>query len=675
MDNWLMRLLLIAVFYISYCSKTMAISSSQAQSDSLEIWIENCTAAAKDLRPSVIIPYIEKFRSLSGKEIKSKAQAFANLFEAEISKKSDLHKTINSGSLAFEYFDTHDEYYHATRAKVLVAIATANQGKTQEALELYEECLVYAQEHSNPINDLESYILKINYNIGFVLIRYGDLDRAVQYISKAIEQAQAQKDTLVWAHGLNMFGNINIRRNQHEEAIKYNREGLELLDMIGSNSKAYLEGAIGASFMELGQLDSAKFYLERVIKTRRADNNQYSLAVGLINLSEIYRQENDCNTSDRLNREVRAIAKANGMSFLNIDAIVNLCICHNSQQEYQEAEKIAKEGISILDSTFIFSIASELYECASEAAMNQNKHKEALAYYKLHKANADSLLNEESESTIEELEIKYESKQKQIEIEQLEEEAILKSVVYKNRILWLFASLFGMFSVAGGIYFFYRNKMTQVEKRKLEIEQKLLRSQMNPHFIFNAISSIQNFLFDKSDLKTALSYLTNFAELMRETLEHSRERNISLKREIQSLENYLVLQQLRYQNQFQYEVIVDPNIDPEEVLVPPLIAQPFVENAIEHGQIHQIEDGKVIIKFDLHANSLRLSIRDNGVGLHNSTNFKVERISKNSLSTIITKERLAALSKESKQKLDVLIENISPAGTLVTIDLPKIYAS
>ncbi|MEL6123950.1 MAG: histidine kinase [Bacteroidota bacterium] len=172
-----------------------------------------------------------------------------------------------------------------------------------------------------------------------------------------------------------------------------------------------------------------------------------------------------------------------------------------------------------------------------------------------------------------------------------------------------------------------------------------------------------------------LTYLSKFGELMRQILENSREVYITLDEEIESLENYLEIQQLRYNNSFGYEIIIDHAINPSELMVPPLIAQPFVENAIEHGMIYRIENGKVKIKINTDTDKIKLSVEDNGVGIKELEVIpKNPEYTKKSLATRITRERLEAMSRISRQKFNFAIESIQSGGTLVTLDLPIISA-
>ena len=216
--------------------------------------------------------------------------------------------------------------------------------------------------------------------------------------------------------------------------------------------------------------------------------------------------------------------------------------------------------------------------------------------------------------------------------------------------------------------FKYRNIKTAHEH--IQTEQRLLRSQMTPHFIFNSLSVLQGMILNKED-KKAIIYLSKFSKLLRLILENSREKLVPLKQELKALQNYIDLQNMRGQNGFNYSLIVDEKLNDVNVLVPPMLMQPFVENAIEHGFKNNMENAEISLKISLENNKLVCLIKDNGLGINatkQNTNSK-----KKSLSTQITAERLKIISKELKVETGVIIEDRSiykEQGTLVTLTLP-----
>lgn len=220
--------------------------------------------------------------------------------------------------------------------------------------------------------------------------------------------------------------------------------------------------------------------------------------------------------------------------------------------------------------------------------------------------------------------------------------------------------------------FFYRIREIQ---RKNNLEKALgkaslesLKLQMNPHFIFNAMSAIQRYML-KNDARNASHYLTRFSKLMRAVLENSRAEYIALEQEIEMLEGYLTLQNLKHGGHFEYYIEVDPTLDPEEVAVPPMFAQPFIENAVEHGIREMPSEGKIYISFRPDGELILLEIRDNGVGIGQSTPHQHSEVPHRSLATQITKERIALYQKSLRKDIYFEVKSLNQ-GTQVVFRLP-----
>ncbi len=255
-------------------------------------------------------------------------------------------------------------------------------------------------------------------------------------------------------------------------------------------------------------------------------------------------------------------------------------------------------------------------------------------------------------------------------------ELIIKPPFWKT--LWFYfleGLLFVLIIVA---YIKYREKKIKEKNKLLLLEQKLLRSQMNPHFIFNSLTSIQSFIFENNPIEAG-SYLSKFSDLIRSILYNSREEFISLEKEIKTLENYLEIQQLRYNNKFDFKIDVDPEIDIEMLAVPPMLAQPFIENSVEHGIKYIKGKGHISIKFSLIDESIFLIIEDNGIGIEASKKMKDKKAQEHkSLAMIITKERIGILNKGKKKKsYSIYIEDIigeigKVKGTKINFVIPYI---
>jgi len=222
---------------------------------------------------------------------------------------------------------------------------------------------------------------------------------------------------------------------------------------------------------------------------------------------------------------------------------------------------------------------------------------------------------------------------------------------------------------------------TIMNKRVAEMEMKALRAQMNPHFIFNSINSIQHFIL-KNDSDAAHKYLSKFSRLIRNVLENSKHENIVIEQEIQTLLLYIQLEELRFTPRLQYEISIDSRINPNLYVIPPMIIQPYVENAIWHGLMHKKEPGKLTIELLLEPdeNMIRCIIDDNGVGRARSGFLKKGNQYHLSVGLSITQERIELINHFGRKNFNVQIidkydVNNEPAGTRVEILLPLVPLS
>ena len=217
-------------------------------------------------------------------------------------------------------------------------------------------------------------------------------------------------------------------------------------------------------------------------------------------------------------------------------------------------------------------------------------------------------------------------------------------------------------------------KKTEVAKQQAELEMKVLRAQMNPHFLFNALNSIHNCILQKDTL-TAASSLTKFSRLVRKILEHSMHNTISLKSELEALELYMQVEQIRFSTKFNYTISVDESINQDICLIPSLILQPFVENSIWHGLMPSKNIGEILIDIKKKGDHLHIIIFDNGIGRKRASEIKnKEHNEHNSHGISITKDRLnvfnnQSMNSESFTIIDLYNDEGDPTGTQVEFDL------
>lgn len=234
------------------------------------------------------------------------------------------------------------------------------------------------------------------------------------------------------------------------------------------------------------------------------------------------------------------------------------------------------------------------------------------------------------------------------------------------------------------IYIYFKLRVNAVKKEArrraviqqqiAQLEMKALRAQMNPHFIFNALNSIQTFMM-KRETEQALSYLSRFARLIRNVLDNSQLNSIPISKELKMLENYLELEKLRFGDQFSYIITVDDALDPDFTDIPTMILQPFVENAIWHGLLHKKEDGRLSITFHQREGSLLCVIEDNGIGREKAAMQRQQGNEHHSRGLQITRDRLALYNRRFNLEATFDIEDLydeagQPAGTRVCVWFP-----
>ena len=242
--------------------------------------------------------------------------------------------------------------------------------------------------------------------------------------------------------------------------------------------------------------------------------------------------------------------------------------------------------------------------------------------------------------------------------------------------------------VLSGVYFFYRYRINQVskkqqlkrdyEKKLANVEMSALLAQMNPHFLFNCLNSIDSYII-RNESKKASEYLNNFARLMRLILQNSRSNYISLKDELEALELYMQMESLRFKNKFSYSINIDERVDTSSIVIPPMLIQPYVENAIWHGLMHKTngEEGRVNINLFKEKDDLQCVIEDNGIGRKQAAEFKSQRQMnhKRSMGMQITKDRIEIINKLYNMNASINIydredEKGKAIGTKVELTIP-----
>jgi LytS/YehU family sensor histidine kinase len=332
-----------------------------------------------------------------------------------------------------------------------------------------------------------------------------------------------------------------------------------------------------------------------------------------------------------------------------------------------EAFEIAKETGFTIQIISLTDLLKKIYT-------KEGNYKSALEVYELNIKTRDSLSNEKVRKEATEKEYNYNLEKKENENKLLAQQNQIQNLqMQQSRYFSLGLGVLLLLVILVAILFARQNRFRS-EQKNVQMEQKLLRTQMNPHFIFNSLNTIQQFIITNDNDKAQL-YLSKFSRLMRRLLESNTKESITLKEEVEILEKYLEIESLRFNNVFSYQIKVAENINPTQINMPHFLIQPFVENAIWHGLLPKEGDKELKIVFEKQGeNTLSCTIDDNGVGRQNKLQ-KAPFEEKKSLAISFIKQRLALMNKVKKTNYALTLTDKkdaagNDAGLSVRITMP-----
>ncbi|MBE0661603.1 MAG: tetratricopeptide repeat protein [Bacteroidales bacterium] len=551
---------------------------------------------------------------------------------------STAYYYISNYSKALDHLLLSLNIYEAVNDSNTVAVLQNKIAINCRMLGRHEEALSYTfrtLRHAESIADSSAMANAFN-NIGGIYKDLNNYQKAAEYYTRSHEISLRNNLEKILSNTYNNLGIIHRFQNNYDSAIEYYQKAIEI-DLKLGNKREAAQGLnnIGKSYSFMGRHSEAIEYFESALAINIEINNRESQSVSLMNLGQAYADLAQYNLA---------------LSYL--------------EKSYELIELTGNINRQIL-------VMKELARVQTAAGHFQDA---ASNYQKLLVLN-DSLNIQQKRAIISEIEAKYEFEKKAQLIENLKQENNIQELrLNESRIITYGFAMLSLAIIIIAFLLIQRSKLYASHKNAL-LEQKLFRTQMNPHFIFNALNAIQSFVY-KNEPAEAGKYLSNFARLIRLVLTNSREEYITLDNEIRTLEYYLQLQRLRFNNRFEYNIIIDAAIHRELIMVPPMLAQPFIENSIEHGIQHLSTQGNIDIEFKIIDKWIYFNIQDNGIGINQSKlNSQEQFIKHDSLALTITEERLKLLNKNNPQKIELKIietlnENSEAKGTSITFNIP-----
>ncbi|MCP4438028.1 MAG: tetratricopeptide repeat protein [Aureispira sp.] len=550
----------------------------------------------------------------------------------------------------------------------LLASLHGAQGYTQEALSYLDTALTIFTK----IDDTKG-IAKVYSNKANVYRLLSEYDSAAQYVYKGMVLNEQLKDTLGVAQNYTTLVSIAIVQNDNEKALEYGYKSVELYKQLNELSALAINYFnLGIIYEDLSAIDSVTYYTELALDIFKQQNDEASCAMVYDQLGRFYRKQKQLEiASIYLEKAIGLKQHLSIQKYLKLH--LNLAALQFQLKNYTYSLELAQEALKQAQPLNFKKVVHDALEIIYSCYGVLGNFEKAFYYQEEFILLKDSILNENKQEQIKNLEIKYETKKKEQENQLLaqenqllEKERDIEKLKAAKNLQFTYGALIGLLLVILIAYLILRDNKTKALQQTTQIKHQLLRNQMNPHFIFNSLNAIQSFVY-KNEPRAAGKYLSSFAKLVRAILENSRDEYITLHKEIQWLENYLKLQLLRFDNKFDYHIDIDDELDMDSTLIPPMLTQPFIENALEHG-LSQIDyQGQLDIKFHLTTDLLEVKVEDNGIGINSKTDTQKDHVS---LATVITKERLDFLNKKSSLQINFNIEQLSPKGTVVTFRIP-----
>lgn len=540
-----------------------------------------------------------------------------------------------------EYYKKAKEYYTNLKDVDGTAVVSRKLAKVQEILNKKEaargnyqqasqhEDAIISQLNTMDLNRLEAQsddeVVKV---VNSKIDKLNTLPSRNTDLKSETEKALPVIETQIeLAEGYDQLGDVLLLQNKIEPAILNYQNAIS---KAGDNSTKILalNDKITSTYIENKEFDKAIDQNINLLKSEVITNSAENKVKITEKLSSIYLRKNDEANAQKMLLESYKLASESGQTIKARDLITNIGKMYDKKGMKDEEIELYKSYLIELDS--IISKDSTIM---------------------------DKQLLEATEVRIQRLEDEKELKDK----------LISKQTQFSNFLL-------GGLAILGIALFLIYKSLSTVKLKNKKIALQALRKEMNPHFIFNSLNSVNQFIAS-NDERTANQYLTQFSTLMRSVMENSNSDFIPLEKELDLLTNYLKLEHQRFNDKFDYIIKVDPALNVDHMIVPNMLIQPHVENAIWHGLRYKKLKGSLVVSFSKDPRGIRVTIDDNGIGILESKKLKTQNQQNQiSLGTTNIKERIALLNSLYKCTIEYEVaEKQEGKGTIVTLHFPADY--
>lgn len=564
-----------------------------------------------------------------------------------------------------------------------VAISLNSIGMLYQICGYYDSAVPYLDSSRAMFERMgdQTGLIFVRNNLALAMIRKGNYADGLKYYQENLSYAKSNNELENMVLAYNNMGIAYFDWGKHKQALKYYHHALKVLEDLKEEERTGpVYNNIGEAYFDMGEIDKAFVYFNKAQVINKKYGKKRSILISMVNIGKIFYTNKKYDKAYA--KYIEALKISESIPDLEHIALINirLGILFNSLNDYKKAKPYLQKGLKTSLANGKSKTILEAYKAYIDYYRGIKDAEKIYEYGNLFISLNDSLFNETSLSKISELETKYKTAEKEKEIvvlkseQQVQEMEIQQQKNFKYGLVVLMIIL-----LLTSLLLFNRYKLkkekekSEIEKAKIKIEQRLLHSQMNPHFIFNSLNSINSFI-GENNTKEAQAYLIKFAKLMRLILENSRKVMVALEDEVHALKLNMELERLRFDDLFDFKIEIDPKIDPEYIYLPPMLIQPFIENAIMHGIKGKEGKGLVTLNIKAESDFLICIVEDNGVGREKT--FKIgNKADHVSLGTQVTLERLEILRQEVTPKagmeiIDLKDKNGIGTGTRVVLQIP-----
>ncbi|MFC4722597.1 tetratricopeptide repeat protein [Geojedonia litorea] len=562
-------------------------------------------------------------------------------------------------------------------ARNALGIIFRNLSLYNKAILTHQSALTLAEASKN----IEQSVISLNM-LGVVYRRMDLIKPAIDFHKKAYDIASSVENPssqikLSIAVSENGMGNLYLTLKQYELALEQFQKSLQLEKEVGNRlGLAINYQNIGYANEALGDLDNALINYKLSLSFNEQINSNVGKAICYNSIGQVYiKQKKYDDAKTIIEKGLEKALSMNDQFYITL-SYINLGWVQNEMGLNAEAEVNLKKALLIATEYNLKTSVIDAHMHLSELYNKQDDFKKAFNHYKNYIELDKTINNERNLQYVSDLIIQYENEAKNNQIKALSSEnELVRSKLERNqKIFWI--TLLSLIIATIVALFYNRTKRLHQEKQILTLEKDVLRSQMNPHFIFNSLNSIKLYIIN-NEKENAVYYLNKFSKLIRKILISSTEKEISLEDELETMQLYMNIENIRFSNEIDFKITVDDQINTSSIKVPSLILQPFLENALWHGLSSKKEDKKVQLQVSKPSEEfITIEITDNGIGRKSAEIINKNKILKRkSVGISITKARLTNFSKGYTKDYKIKIEDLyndqkEPIGTKVIVHIP-----